>query len=91
MQFAELVERISTVRASPEELAEKAAHKIIYVGNQSHPLIRDQALAFQAHIQEVVRGYLERAVYAEQLQFAQALRELGHPELVGLVEQRMKA
>ena len=88
--LVDLVERIRTIRASPEELADKAADKIIYVGNQSHPLVRDQALVFKEHIREVIRGYLERAVYAEQLQFAQALRELGHPELVSLVEQRLR-
>lgn len=88
--ITDLLERIVTVRASPEELAQKAADRIISVGSQSHPAIRDQALAFKSQVTIVIHEYLQRAVYAEQLQVAQALRELGHPELVALVEQRIK-
>ena len=88
--LADLVERIVTVRASPEELAVKASDRIVSVGSKSHPAIREQALAFKREVTGVVYEYIQRAVYAEQLQFAQALRELGHPELVALVEQRIK-
>lgn len=90
MMLDALLERIVTVRASPEELAQRAADRIISVGSQSHPAIRDQALAFKQQVTEVIHEYLRRAVYAEQLQFAQCLRELGHPELVSLVDQRLR-
>ncbi len=33
---------------TPEEIAERALDKIIYVGSQTHPAIRDQAEAFKS-------------------------------------------
>ena len=88
--LADIVEQILTVRATPEELAVKASDRIISVGVQSHPAVREQALAFKREVTATVHAYIERAVYSERLQMAQALRELGHPELVSLVEQRIK-
>ena len=35
---------------SPEELAEMALDKIVYVGSKSHPVIREQAEAFKNKI-----------------------------------------
>ena len=32
---------------TPEEIAERAIEKIIYVGKDSHPVIRDQAETFK--------------------------------------------
>jgi len=39
---------------TPEELAERALDRIIQVGDQSHPLVRDQAIAFRNHIRGVL-------------------------------------
>lgn len=70
---------------STEELAQRAADKIIYVGDQSHPLVREQAHAFKARVQTVVAMYLKEAVEQERVTFANKLREAGHPELVHLL------
>jgi hypothetical protein len=90
LDLGHLVERIKSVRASPEELAELATNRIISVGDKSHFAIRDQAHAFREGIRDVIRQYVERAVYAEQLNVAQALRDVGHPELVPVIADRMK-
>ena len=39
---------------TPEEIAERALDKIIYVGSHTHPAIRDQAEALQDSIRQVV-------------------------------------
>jgi hypothetical protein len=70
---------------TPEELAKRAADKIIAVGDQSHPLVREQALAFKARIQHVVEFYLKEAVEQDRITLANRLREAGHPELVHLL------
>lgn len=70
---------------SIEELAQRAADKIIFVGDQSHPAVRDQARAFKDNVKAVVAFYLQEAVEQDRLTIANCLREAGHPDLVRLL------
>ena len=81
-----LVHSVSHRGFSPEELAEQALNKIIYVGDQSHPAIRDQAQAFREHIRGVLVFYMKREIESNNTTLANRLREAGHPELVTLLE-----
>ena len=68
-----------------EELAQRAADKIIFVGDQSHPAVQAQARAFKEQVKHVVAFYLKEAVEQDRATIAQRLREAGHPELVHLL------
>lgn len=70
---------------TPEELAERAVEKIVYVGNDSHPAIREQAVAFRAAVRSVVQFYLEEAVKQDRATIAIRLHEAGHSGLVHLL------
>jgi len=70
-----------------EEVAERALDKIIQVGDQSHPLVREQAIAFRNHIREVLVFYMNEAVKFDSVTLAHKLREAGHPELIKLLEE----
>ena len=70
-----------------EEVAERALDKIIQVGDQSHPLVREQATAFRNHIREVLVFYMNEAVKFDRVTLAYKLREAGHPELIKLLEE----
>lgn len=72
---------------STRELAQRAADKIVYVGEQSHPVIQDQARAFKKAICSVVESYLDEAVKQDRLTIANRLISAGHPELVRLLEE----
>jgi CobQ-like glutamine amidotransferase family enzyme len=71
---------------TPEELAEQALDKIIYVGGQSHPVIRDQAEAFKSQIKSVIISYMKQAVMSHNTTLANRLTEVGHPELIKLLD-----
>lgn len=71
---------------TPEEVAERALNKIIYVGDQAHPVIRDQAQAFKEHIRHVLVFYMKEAIRSDRTTLANILTEAGHPELVKLLE-----
>jgi hypothetical protein len=71
---------------TPEELAEMALEKIVYIGEGSHPVIRDQAEAFKTQIRAVLIKYMRQAVTSHSTTLANRLREAGHPELVKLLE-----
>jgi len=81
-----LVHKVDHRGFTPEELAEQALNRIIYVGDQTHPAIRDQAQAFREHIRQVLISYMHRAIESHNTTIANRLREAGHPELVILLE-----
>lgn len=81
-----LVHSVSHRGFTPDELAEQALNKIIYVGDQSHPAIRDQANVYRDHIRAVLTFYMQRAIQSNNTTLANRLREAGHPELVKLLE-----
>lgn len=71
---------------TPEELAEQALDKIIYIGGNCHPAIRDQAEVFKARIRGVLVDSLRQAVRSNHTTLANRFRAAGHPELVKLLE-----
>jgi hypothetical protein len=71
---------------TPEELAERALNRIIHVGDQTHPAIRDQAQAFKEHIRGVLVFYMKEAIKSEHTTLAHKFREAGHPELTKLLD-----
>jgi hypothetical protein len=71
---------------TPEEVAEMALEKIMYVGESSHPVIRDQAEAFRDQIRTVLVRYMKQAVVSHNTTLANKLRDAGHPELIKLLE-----
>jgi hypothetical protein len=70
---------------SPEELAAQATARIISVGMQSHPAIRDQAIAFKAQIQELLTAYMKQAIADDRITLAHRLQQAGHTELLSLL------
>jgi len=70
-----------------EEVATRAADKIISVGDTAHPVIRDQAQAFKEHIQKVVEFYIKEAIRNDRATLALRLREAGYPDLVTILEK----
>jgi hypothetical protein len=71
---------------TPEEIAEQAIGKIMYVGKDSHPAIRDQAEAFKGYIYEVLVGAIKQGIESNHTTLANRLRDAGHSELIKILE-----
>jgi len=71
---------------TPEEIADLALDKIIYVGSKSNPLIKDQAEAFRKQIRSVLIIYIKQAVVSYNTTIANRLRDAGHPELIKILD-----
>jgi hypothetical protein len=71
---------------TPEEVAEQALVKIVSIGGNCHPVIRDQAEAFKNDIRGVLVHYMKQAVRSNHTTLANRFRAAGHPELVKLLE-----
>lgn len=71
---------------TPEELVDQVVDRIISVGSESHPAIRDQALAFRQFIRGTVLHGMQRAVQSDRTTIAARLRDAGHAELTELLK-----
>lgn len=71
---------------TPEEIAERALDKIIYVGSEAHPAIRDQAEAFKGSIRQVLVHYMHEVVRSHNVTLANKLNQAGHPELTAILD-----
>ena len=67
---------------TPDELADRAIEKILYVGSESHPAIRDQAIAFRGAVRSVIKTYLEEAVNQDRATIAIRLHEAGYSKIL---------
>lgn len=72
---------------TPEEIAERALDRIVYVGSQSHPLIREQAEAFRENIRELLVFYLKEAVRSHNVTLVNKFKKAGYPELVKILDE----
>jgi hypothetical protein len=70
---------------SPEVLAELALDKIIYVGENAHPLIAEQAKAFRENIREVLIHYMRQAQESERTTIAGAFIKQGRSDLANII------
>lgn len=71
---------------TPEEVAERALDKIIYVGSNAHPAIRDQAEAFKDSIRQVLVFYMREAIRSHNVTSANRLRDAGYADLIRLLD-----
>jgi hypothetical protein len=71
---------------TPEETAERALDKIIYVGSQAHPAIREQAEAFKDSIRAVLIHYMHEAVRSHNVTLVSKFTQAGHPELIPILD-----
>jgi hypothetical protein len=71
---------------TPEEIAERALDKIIYVGSHTHPAIRDQAEAFKDNIRQVLVRYMHEAVRSHNVTLVNKFKQAGHPELIPILD-----
>ena len=71
---------------TPEEVAEFALDKIMYVSKDANPLIREQAETFKDYIRQVLIKYLKQAVQSDRTTLANRLRKAGHSDLIKILE-----
>lgn len=71
---------------TPEELASNALDKILYVGETTHPVIKEQAIAFREQIRHILVHYMHQAIKSDRTTLANTFKTSGHPELVKLLE-----
>ena len=72
---------------TPDEVAERCVEKLISVSDKAHPAIRDQAKAFQKHMEKVVAFYMREAIRSDRTTVYNALKDAGHEELADAIRR----
>ena len=73
------VKTVSHRGFTPEELAEQALDKIIYVGGNCHPAIQEQAEAFKNQIRGVLVESMKQAIRSDRTTLANQFLSSLHP------------
>jgi len=71
---------------TPEEIAERALDKIISIGENVPPVLREQALAYREDIRKVLVFYMREAVRSHNVTLVSKFRKAGHPELIPVLD-----
>jgi len=66
---------------TPEELAERAANKIISISDDADPAIKAQAHAFRKRLVNILEFYMREAIKCDRTTVYNALTLAGHKEL----------
>ena len=85
-QMGQLEVQVTSNRGhTPEELADIAVNRILYIGENVHPAIRDQAVAYKELIRNLLVFYMQKAIESDRTTIANTLKNAGHPELAKII------
>jgi hypothetical protein len=70
-----------------EEVAEDLLNKLIFISSESHPAIREQAIAFKDQIRPVIVHYMKQAVRSDRTTLAAQLSKEGHTYMAEIIRK----
>ena len=72
---------------SVEEIAEDLLNKLIFISGDSHPAIRDQAIAFKERIRPAIIHYMRQAVRSDRTTLAAEFSKQGHEDMAEIIRR----
>ena len=72
---------------TPDEVAQRCVDRIISIGDETHPLIRDQARAFKEQMTKLVAHYMREAIKSDRTTVYNELKNAGQPQLAELIRR----
>ena len=69
----------------PDFWAQSASDRIISVGNNSHPLIAQQAEAFKEDVLKQISYYMKEAIKSDRTTLIAQLEKQGQPEMANIL------
>ena len=70
---------------TPEEIAERAMQTVMYISDQTHPAIRDQAHDFRERVKQVLISVMYEAIRSNNTTLVNKFTQAGHPEFIPLL------
>lgn len=72
---------------TPEEITEDLLTKLIFISTESHPAIRDQAIAFRDQIRPVIIHYMKQAIKSDRTTLAAEFSKQGHHDMAEIIRR----
>ena len=66
---------------SPETIAEMCVDRLIYISDEAHPAIREQARQHRERMRSTILQYIRQAVQADRTTVCNAIKDAGQPAL----------
>lgn len=70
-----------------EEISEDLLDKLIFISTESHPVIRDQAIAFRDRIRPAIIHYMKQAVKSDRTTLAAEMSKQGHHDMAEIIRR----
>lgn len=70
---------------TPEEVAERCLNKILFVSKDAPQVIRDQALAYRAHLYYTLVQYMNEAVKSDRTTLCAEFEKMGRGDIAGMI------
>ena len=70
-----------------EEIAEDLLNKLIFISGESHPAVREQAIAFKDQIRPAIVHYMRQAVRSDRTTLAAQLSKQGHTDMAEIIRK----
>ncbi len=74
---------------TPEEWADRCLLKIIHVGNEAIPAIRDQAIAYKEEIRKVLVEFIRNAIKSDRTTLYNLLLQQGEREMAEILRKSL--
>ena len=71
----------------PDFWAQSASDRIISVGNNSHPLIAQQAEAFKENVQKIILYHIQEAIKSDRTTLIAELERQGQQEMANILRR----
>ena len=71
----------------PDFWAQSASDRIISVGNNSHPLIAQQAEAFKENVQKIILYYIQEAIKSDRTTLIAELEQQGQQDMANILRR----
>ena len=71
----------------PDFWADAATKRIVSVGENSHPLLKEQALSFQEDIRKDIGYYIKEAIRSDRITLAAEVETQGQPDLANIIRR----
>ena len=72
---------------TPEELADMAMEKILFVGDTCPPVIKAKARAFQKQVRDIIIIYLKQAVKSDRTTLINELNQAGLHDAAAVIRR----
>ena len=72
---------------TPEEVARRCSDKIIHIGDNAAPEIREQARAFKLNLEKTIAFYMKEAINSDRTTVYNAIKDAGYDKLAEYIRR----